>query len=213
MDLTQYFVDFSLLGADWVLWLLVGLSIASVGVMIDRGLWFRQRDTDTDTFIKEMRSAVDRQELDHLQKKYGASPAIPIQVALRGLAEFEHGALAVAESMHGERAKWKKHAEKNLVVLGTLGNNVPFIGLFGTVLGIIKELHDLQGAGADAANVMGGLSSALVATAIGLLVAIPAVIAYNYFQRRLKVTLGGADECAHAVLTAHHSRAHAQRAA
>jgi biopolymer transport protein ExbB len=77
--------------------------------------------------------------------------------------------------------------ESRLVVLGTLGNNAPFIGLFGTVLGIIKAFHDLSvSQNPNPSVVMSGVSEALVATAVGLIVAIPAVMAYNYFQRRVK---------------------------
>ena len=115
--------------------------------------------------------------------------------------------------MHGERARWRRLADRNLIVLGTLGNNVPFVGLFGTVLGVIKSFDDLRGAGANSESVvMSSLSEALVATAIGLLVAIPAVVAYNYFSRRLKVVLGGADELAHAVLSGLYGDEHARGA-
>jgi biopolymer transport protein ExbB len=208
MDLTKFFVDFAMLGAEWVLWLLVAMSILSIGVMIDRFLWFRARDVDTEALTRDLKGAYDRGEIDHFKKKHAQSLAIPVLVALRGLDEADRGPAAMAEAMHGERAKWKKVAERNLIVLGTLGNNVPFVGLFGTVLGVIKELNDLKGAASDASNVMGGLSQALIATAVGLLVAIPAVVAYNYFQRRLKVILGGADETAHALLAAAHAHDH-----
>ena len=79
--------------------------------------------------------------------------------------------------------------ERYLMILGTMGNNAPFFGLFGTVLGIIKAFHELGQAGNNAAGataVMSGISEALVATAMGLLVAIPAVIAYNYFIKKVK---------------------------
>jgi biopolymer transport protein ExbB len=80
--------------------------------------------------------------------------------------------------------------EKNLGILATFGNNAPFIGLFGTVLGVINAFHTL---GLDASfgvnAVMGGISEALVATATGLFVAIPSVMAYNYFVRRIKTLL------------------------
>jgi biopolymer transport protein ExbB len=112
--------------------------------------------------------------------------------------------------MQAEKTRWRRTAERNLIILGTLGNNVPFIGLFGTVLGVIKAFDDLKRTTADSASlVMAGIAEALVATAIGLLVAIPAVVAYNYFNRRLRVVLGGADEVAHAVLAQMHGRAHA----
>ena len=75
---------------------------------------------------------------------------MPIQVALRGLAERDHGPEAVAEAMHGERARWRRAADRNLIVLGTLGNNVPFVGLFGTVLGVINAFEHLREKTADA---------------------------------------------------------------
>jgi biopolymer transport protein ExbB/biopolymer transport protein TolQ len=81
----------------------------------------------------------------------------------------------------------RKGYESGLLFLGTLGNNSPFIGLFGTVLGIVTAFRELAGAAGNAAgmnNVMGGIAEALVATAIGILVALPAVIAYNVFTKK-----------------------------
>jgi biopolymer transport protein ExbB len=202
MDLVHMFLQFALLGASWVLWLCVALSILSIGVMIDRAIWMRGKDTDTERFCKEMRSAFERGELEHFEKKYANDETVPAQVALRGLQERDRGPDAAAEAMQAEKSKWRKTGDKNLIILGTLGNNVPFIGLFGTVLGIIKAFDDLKSKSAEAESlVMGSISEALVATAVGLLVAIPAVIAFNYFSRRLKVILGGADECAHNVMS------------
>ncbi|MFA6788675.1 MAG: MotA/TolQ/ExbB proton channel family protein [Arcobacteraceae bacterium] len=80
--------------------------------------------------------------------------------------------------------------EKRLGILATFGNNAPFIGLFGTVLGVINAFHALSNGNDFKVNVvMGGISEALVATAAGLFVAIPCVIAYNYFVRKIKMTL------------------------
>ena len=205
MDLAGAFVDFAQLGANWVLWLLIALSVISVGVMIDRWLWFRGRDTDTDVFTRELRGAFLRNEVERLEGKYKNDPAIPVQVALRGLQEKERGPEAVAEAMHGERARWRRGADKNLMILGTLGNNVPFIGLFGTVLGVISAFQSLTVKSADAEQqTLRAIAEALVATAVGLLVAIPAVIAFNYFSRKVKLIMGGADECAHTVLSLIH---------
>jgi len=80
--------------------------------------------------------------------------------------------------------------EKRLGLLATFGNNAPFIGLFGTVLGIINAFHTLSKGNEFGVNaVMGGISEALVATATGLFVAIPSVMAYNYFVRKIKMIL------------------------
>ena len=95
----------------------------------------------------------------------------------------------------------RQHLERRLLILGTLGNNAPFIGLFGTVLGVIKAFHDLaQSASAGPEVVMQGLSEALIATAVGLLVAIPSVIAYNYFQKRVNDLLGQTDALVHLLM-------------
>lgn len=211
MDLSKAFVDFAQLGAEWVLWLLIVLSVISIGVMIDRFLWFRARDHDTDAFNRELRGAFARDEIDRVVGKYKDVQAIPIQVALRGLAERQHGADAVAEAMNGERSRWRRTADKNLIVLGTLGNNVPFVGLFGTVLGVMSAFVELTLKDAEAEKrTLETIAEALSATAFGLFVAIPAVIAFNYFTRKIKVLMGGADECAHQVLSLIHAETHAK---
>jgi biopolymer transport protein ExbB len=97
--------------------------------------------------------------------------------------------------------------ERRLGFLGTLGSNAPFVGLLGTVIGIVQAFEQLQVAGAangsgGAMNgVMGAIAEALVATAIGLVVAIPAVAAFNAFQRRIKGILGNAEALRHVVLS------------
>ncbi len=207
MNLTQAIVDFALLGAEWVMWLLVVLSVISIAVMVDRALWFRGRDTGTSAAREQIRLAFASGDVGALARTWTASPSIALQVAARGLEAVGGGAAAAAEAMHGERVRWRTQGDRNLIVLGTLGNNVPFVGLFGTVLGVIKAFDDLKIKGAEGEDaVMSGIAEALAATAIGLLVAIPAVVAFNYFGRRLKVVLGGADELAHAVLSGVHAR-------
>ncbi|TMQ15291.1 MAG: hypothetical protein E6J90_25525 [Deltaproteobacteria bacterium] len=185
MNLSGAFVDFAQLGANWVLWLLVGLSVISVGVMIDRALWLRNRDTDAERFIRELKGAFERDEIDRLLTKYMDDPAVPIQVGLRGVAARALGPDVVAETMNGERVRWRRAAERGLIVLGTLGNNVPFVGLFGTVLGVINAFQHLATNAADATKET-------------------LVIAFNFFSRRIRVMMGGADEIAHAVLSLVH---------
>ena len=107
-----------------------------------------------------------------------------------GLDEYMRGADSVEKAMMSAKARMKLRLEKNLAYLGTLGNNAPFVGLFGTVIGVIRAFHDLaakKGQGPEA--VMGSISEALIATAVGLLAAIPAAIFYNYFGYVIK-TMG-----------------------
>jgi biopolymer transport protein ExbB len=206
--LSEQFVAFAQLGAEWVLWLLIALSVLSVGIMIDRALWFRRRETDTERFTRELRGAFERGEIERLETKYKDDQAVAVRVAMRGLAERSRGAEAVAEAMQSERLRWRNAGDRNLIVLGTLGNNVPFIGLFGTVLGVINAFENLRIKTPEAEDrTLDLIAEALAATAFGLLVAIPAVIAFNYFTRKMKVMLGGADEAGHSVMALIHGTA------
>ncbi|MEM9490893.1 MAG: MotA/TolQ/ExbB proton channel family protein [Myxococcota bacterium] len=214
MNITEQFTNFALLGAEWVLWLLVGLSILSIGVMVERFLFFRSRQVDKQQLGDRVNKALRDDDIEALKKTYSDKQALPAMVAIRGLAERERGVDAVAEAMSSEKARVRQEYERYLIVLGTLGNNAPFIGLFGTVLGIIQALYDLSAnpqGGADV--VMSGIAEALVATAVGLLVAIPAVIAFNYYNRRVRDAVTTADDIAHTILAELHSQAHGEEAA
>jgi biopolymer transport protein ExbB len=108
-------------------------------------------------------------------------------VALAGLKSFSKGAATVEEVMASRWMHEKQKLEKHLIILGTLGNSAPFVGLFGTVLGVIKAFNDLAVTGQSGVSVvMAGISVALIATAFGILVAVPAVVANNYFLTRLR---------------------------
>lgn len=209
MNITEQFLNFTLLGAEWVLWLLVALSILSVGVMVERFRFFHSRRIDTVRLAQAARKAIATGATETLRRDYGGSDAMAARVALRAAEERDRGVEAVGEAMNSEKSRARGEHERFLIVLGTLGNNAPFIGLFGTVLGIIKAFKDLSentGGGADV--VMEGISEALVATAVGLLVAIPAVVAFNYFNRRVRAALAATDEVAHAVLGEMHAHDH-----
>ena len=101
-------------------------------------------------------------------------------------------------------ARERPRYERFLSILGTLGSNTPFIGLFGTVLGIIKAFKDLgmtASKGAEVqATVMAGISEALVATAVGLAVAIPAVVGYNLLTRQIKTIAARSTALGHALV-------------
>ena len=128
--------------------------------------------------------------------------AAPLAAAL----EVAHlGRHAVEESAMAASKVEKLRYERFLAFLGTVGNNAPFIGLFGTVLEIIAALYEMgsqSGGNVGAGAVMASLSAALAATAVGLLVALPAVAAFNYFNRNIKTLQTGAEALVH-VLLAH----------
>ena len=205
MHLTERFLSFTLLGSEWVLWVLIALSVVSISIMIERAYYFATHRIEAAPLAEELRRQLRKGDLAAARARLKEGTTVEEAVAAAGLAEAENGADAAGEAMLATKASQRLKLERNLAVLGTLGNNTPFIGLFGTVLGIIKASHDLtssQANGSQAANaVMAGVFEALVATAIGLLVAIPAVIAYNVFNRRVRAAMSGVDALAHTILT------------
>jgi biopolymer transport protein ExbB/TolQ len=205
MDLQEAFLQLALLGANWVLWILVALSIASVAVVIERWLFFREiagRDTG---LIKPIAVKLADDDLEGAGSLVKSGPSPGARMVATMLEVADRGINSVKAVLEGNRATEKLRLERNLGFLGTVGSNAPFIGLFGTVLEILRVFHLLgvQGVttGEDASAIMTGISEALVATAIGLLVAIPSVIAYNAFQRRVKRLLSEADALTGVVLS------------
>jgi len=201
----QRLLAFTMLGAGWVLWLLVGLSVLSVTVMLERGLYFGQRRMSK-RFPELLRLCQDGALDKAAQLAAGdAMEAEVVRVAARVAGSGQEAVeKAVASTIDRRRLEY----EKWLFVLGTLGNNAPFIGLFGTVLGIIRAFADLAAhpgaASAGASTVMAGISEALVATAVGLFVAIPAVLAYNIYQRLLKRVVGRSQSLGNAIAAGLH---------
>jgi biopolymer transport protein ExbB len=183
---------FTLIGSEWVLWLLIFLSILSVTVPIER-------------FLSAFTERLSRDDLNGAGALADMTKGAEARIAKVALAHFNQGDQVVEEMLASRKIVERMRFERYLMILGTMGNNAPFIGLFGTVLGIIKAFHDLAVAGGgsgSATAVMAGISEALVATAIGLLVAIPAVIAYNYFMKKVKEFSANA-ETIEGILMAH----------
>lgn len=200
----QRLLAFTMLGAGWVLWLLVGLSVLSVTVMLERGLYFGQRRMSK-RFPELLRLCQDG-ALDKAAQ-LAAGDAMEAEVVRVAARVARSGQEAVEKAVASTIDRRRLEYERWLFVLGTLGNNAPFIGLFGTVLGIIRAFADLAthpAAAAGASTVMAGISEALVATAIGLFVAIPAVLAYNIYQRLLKRVVGRSQSLGNAIAAGLH---------
>jgi biopolymer transport protein ExbB len=202
MRITEHILAFTLLGSEWVLWLLVFLSILSVAVMVERAIAMSGRLADFESLSEKLHKALSSGDNKTARELLGTPRCPEIRVALTGLDELPRGSTAAVEAMASARSRERLALEKHLGILGTLGNNAPFIGLFGTVLGIIKAFADLsRNQGGGAAVVMSGIAEALVATAVGLMVALPAVVAFNIFQGRIRRTMGRVDALAHMILT------------
>jgi len=207
--LEQIMVGF---GAGWVMWLMLGLSVISVAIILERAYFFYNLRDDLTALARDLRQALDR-SVEAAEKRMKSSPSAEAAVVRAGLATYSKGPRAAAVAMEGAKALQRMKLEKRLAYLATLGNNAPFIGLFGTVIGVIgafKALGEqaqtpLQEAAQQAVapqQVMSSISEALVATAVGIAIAIPAVAANNFFQRATKATLANT-EALTKVLLAH----------
>jgi biopolymer transport protein ExbB len=187
-------------GSRWVLWLLVGLSIAAVAVALER-LWFFLRARRQMGRVAAALASLRKSGPAEARKSLGEARSLESAVAQVCLAHLDEGAEAVQEHVAATIETERVHYERGLAFLGTLGSNAPFIGLFGTVLGIVRAFHDLATSAALGSQaVMAGIAEALVATAIGLLVALPAVATYNVLMRHVETAVVAANAVSHQIL-------------
>lgn len=186
-------VSLPIFEAEWVLWLLIGLSVASVAVMVERWWFYRRHRIDIAAVRAELERLLEAGDYAGAAAFLSKYDSLETNVTLFGLRAHQKGPDSVEDLLTGAETKEKLRYQARLAFLATVGSNAPFIGLFGTVLGIIRAFKDMAGNMADASGtVMAGISEALIATAVGLLVAIPAVIAYNLFVGQVKNTAANA---------------------
>ena len=194
---------FLYLGSQWVLYVLLLLSIISIAITIERIVHFYQTREDLESLSRALGAHLEKGDREGARTLLSHSRSQIAKVALRGLDALGLGSAAIEEIIAGAMQIERLKMERGLAFLGTLGNNAPFIGLFGTVLGIIRAFRDLSVNTIEgSAAVMAGIAEALVATAVGLLVALPAVALFNTFQRHIKSRLAAADALSR-VLLAH----------
>ncbi|HMU82349.1 MAG TPA: MotA/TolQ/ExbB proton channel family protein [Leptospiraceae bacterium] len=205
------FKAFTVLGSEWVLVILLLLSVLSIAMTLERWQFYRKAQSGIVAFRSSLRTLIVEAKWKEslalvearIAAKKGKYPDLETDMAYTLLTHTKAaGGQAVSpasmnqlaqDSLTRSRIAWDKY----LTVLASIGSNTPFFGLFGTVLGIMKAFADLGTGGAagaqGATQVSAGIAEALVATAIGLFVAIPAVVSYNTFQKRVKTAAMEAD--------------------
>ena len=191
--LSEKLLQFSVLGAEWVLWVLVAMSLLSLAVVADRAILYIRTRERLSRLLPGLRRALSQGDMDEARRQVTGDSLVR-NVMRAGLDEVSAGRKdvhQVEQAMLGAVAQERARFEARLTPLGTIGNNAPFVGLFGTVLGIIQAFAELgrTDAAQAASNkiVVGAIGEALVATAVGIMVAIPAVAAYNW----AKATVNG----------------------
>jgi biopolymer transport protein ExbB/TolQ len=197
MSITALWNSMSWLAKGVVILMFV-MSIYSIWVMVERFITFQQAKNQSLKLLGALSNVLTRgdyQQAIDITKKYKQSHLAKVISA--GLLEFEavrrdkktsDPEVAIEASRQGmDRTAMITIAElkENLGVLATIGATAPFVGLFGTVIGIIHAFQKMATSGGGIASVSAGIAEALITTAFGLFVAIPAVWAYNYFQNRV----------------------------
>jgi len=192
-----------------VIWLLVVFSVATWGLALLKGVQFTRLKNQDRKFHKQFWAA---SSLDSASELAHNHPGAAARVALAGYAAIQvpDGVQATDLSQainHQDRLeralrqqiiRERRSLETGLAILASIGSTSPFIGLFGTVWGIMSALKGISLAGsASLETVAGPIGAALVATGVGIAVAVPAVLVYNYFLRRLKLTAADLDDFAH----------------
>ena len=180
-------VQLPIFEAEWVLYLLLILSLLSVAVMAERWWFYTKHKVDADALAERLDALLAAGDFQGASAFLSEHDSLETNIVRYGLQAHAQGPEAVEERLKGAESRERLRYGRRLGFLATVGSNAPFIGLFGTVLGIIKAFQDLSvDIGNAGGSVMAGIAEALVATAVGLLVAIPAVIAYNVFTTRVK---------------------------
>lgn len=178
----------ALYGSTGSLYLLALLSVISVSVILERVLYFRRHRGSGPELLAKVEQALLEDDLRVTVRSLAASSTVEAGVVREALPWARGGASAFSSALESKFAAARQDLDKGTNFLGTLGNNAPFVGLFGTVLGVIEAFHHLGGAAQNKGamgNVMAGIAEALVATGVGLFVAIPAVVAFNVIQKRI----------------------------
>ncbi|MFO0722797.1 MAG: MotA/TolQ/ExbB proton channel family protein [Myxococcota bacterium] len=184
--IVERLLQVALLGSSWVMYLLLGLSVISISAIAERAWFFRASRRAREDLEERVLAALRSGDDGAIGRVLAQDASLEANVLSRLVPWIDAGPEAFEDALQAELMKQRTALERGMNFLGTLGNNAPFIGLFGTVIGVIEAFHQL-GAGQSKeamGNVMSGIAEALVATGVGLFVAIPAVVAYNIFQKR-----------------------------
>lgn len=197
-------------GASWVLYFLGLLSLVTVALVVERLVFYRAVSGDIRALVVDLDGWLAKGDKATAMAELQKSDSVAASIALAGVRLSERGAVAAEHGMRSATAVERARLDRWLAYLGTVGNNAPFVGLFGTVIGVIHAFEELGRSTGDAAAasasqvasqaVMGAVAEALVATAVGILVALPAVAFFNYFQRRVAGILGESEALSSLVL-------------
>jgi biopolymer transport protein ExbB len=178
------------LRSSFTMIILIACSVVALTFIFERWLFYKQTNIDADRFFMKIKEAFRNEGTERAISVCNSSLSPLAAVVKSGLEESDKEVEVAAEMMDAMAIEQRTKLEKNLSILGTLGNIGPLIGLFGTVVGIIRAFHSLAVSGSAGPSVVAaGIAEALMTTAAGLVVAVPAVVFYNYYLRRVETVM------------------------
>jgi len=182
----------------FTMYILLFCSILSVTILLERIIYYRKRSkTKRAEFMTRIGRALKGSNIQRAMELCKDTNAPFSNVVYSGLELYGQTEKEISNAMEREITIETTKLERYTSIVGTIGNTAVYIGLFGTVLGIIRAFHDIAVAGTGGmAIVIGGVAEALVCTAAGLFVAVPAVIAFNYFTRKVEHFMNDMELCA-----------------
>lgn len=182
----------------FTMYILIGCSVLSLAIIVERILYFRSRSTvKREDFMAQIQRELDKGNLNKAKEICKKTDTPFASVVYAGLNLSGHNEVVISNAMEREVTIESSKLERFTSIIGTIGSTAVYIGLFGTVLGIMHAFHDIAASGYGGINVViNGIAEALVCTAAGLAVAVPAVIAYNYFIRKIDTFIMDMELCA-----------------
>jgi biopolymer transport protein ExbB len=202
LSLVQTFLRLAQLGSEWVMWLLLAMGFIAAVLVFERLYLYTSTKVDVNRLARKLLETLQAGRLDGARDLVKSGRGIEERVISDALSLYTEGADAVEEIVQASMIKERQRYERSLSYLGTVGSNAPFIGLLGTVIGVIIAFAELGRNPKGGLEVVGpGISEALVATAVGLVVAIPSLISFNWMKGMLKKRLANSDFLARLVVT------------
>ena len=193
LSLTEAFEKFALLGAEWVMWVLVVMGLIAFGLFFVRLYFLKKYQVELPALLDALTASAVRNMVGTNVKKaleslgVGRVDSMELEVAQQVIANWESSDSGLENVVQKTILSNRQTYERQVSYFGIVGSNAPFVGLFGTVIGVIISFKELGNNPKGGLEVVGpGISEALVATAVGLLVAIPAVIMFNTLKGKIK---------------------------
>lgn len=171
----------------FTMFVLLASSVLSIAIILERIIFYRNKSRlKCKDFMQKIRQEIKKVSLNPAKKICEEANAPFARVVYAGLNFFDCSEKEISNNMERQIIIETTILERFTSIIGTIGSIAVYIGLFGTVLGIIRAFHDISASGSGGISVViSGISEALACTAAGLCVAVPAVVAYNYFMKKI----------------------------